>query len=76
MTGGIKAKRLVRDTSNIGDMLTTLGITLLLVKNESMTTKSRSKDRVLCNSGKVVCHFAHTFDDTIYISAGKGKETH
>ncbi len=41
-----------------------------------MTTKSRSKDCVLWNSGKAVCHFAHTFDVTIYISAGKGKETH
>ncbi len=76
MTGGIKAKRLVRDASNIGDMLTTLGITLLLVKIESMTTKSRSKDRVLWNSGKAVCHFAHTFDVNIDISAGKGEEPH
>ncbi len=57
-------KLLVRDALNIGDILTTLGITILLVKIESMTTKSRSKDRVPCNSGKDVCHFAHTFDVT------------
>ncbi len=74
MTGGIKAKLLVRDASNIGGMLTTLGITPLLVKIESMTTKSRSKDRFPLYSGKAVCHFAHTLDVNTDISAGKGEE--
>ncbi len=41
-----------------------------------MTTKSRCKDRVPCNSGKDVCHFAHTFNVNLDISAGKRKETH